>query len=210
MKKMSIQLFAFAVIAFCALLLTACPQAEEAAESAGAAVEAGMDEAAAAAEDAGEMAGEAADAAGEAVEEATSEQRREAAEREQCAHRPEHAVARPVERADQGGRAHPVGESQGARRGVRRSARHADHGEALEAECVDELAHVVRSTTPQISRRCCREASSGTTPPHSRWISTCEAITLERISQDAGPASPSTATAAAVSSHEVSMPSSVV
>ena len=38
-----------------------------------------------------------------------------------------------------------------------------------------------RSTTPQMSRTCWRDASSGTTPPHSRWISTCEATTLERI-----------------------------
>ena len=37
-----------------------------------------------------------------------------------------------------------------------------------------------RSTTPQMSRTCWRDASSGTTPPHSRWMSACDATTFER------------------------------
>ena len=35
------------------------------------------------------------------------------------------------------------------------------------------------STTPQMSRTCWRDASSGTTPPHSRWIAICEATTFD-------------------------------
>ena len=40
-----------------------------------------------------------------------------------------------------------------------------------------------RSTTPQMSRTCCRDASSGTTPPHSRWMATCDATTFDRMRQ---------------------------
>ena len=63
-----------------------------------------------------------------------------------------------------------------------------------------------RSTTPQMSRMCWREASSGTTPPHSRWIGTCEATTFERIAHGRAASPVSSTTAADVSSHEVSMP----
>ena len=63
-----------------------------------------------------------------------------------------------------------------------------------------------RSTTPQMSRTCWREASSGTTPPHSRWISTCDATTFERIAHGRAASPVSSTTAAAVSSQEVSMP----
>ena len=62
------------------------------------------------------------------------------------------------------------------------------------------------STTPQMSRRCWREASSGTTPPHSRWIATWDATTLERICHGRAGSSVSATTAAAVSSHELSIP----
>ena len=37
-----------------------------------------------------------------------------------------------------------------------------------------------RSTTPQMSRMCWRAESSGTMPPHARWMSICDATTLER------------------------------
>ena len=37
------------------------------------------------------------------------------------------------------------------------------------------------STTPQMSRTCWRDASSGTTPPHSRWMSVCEATIEDRM-----------------------------
>ena len=63
------------------------------------------------------------------------------------------------------------------------------------------------STTPQMSRTCWREASSGTTPPHSRWIAACDATTFERIAQGRAASPVSATTAAAVSSHEVSIAS---
>ena len=47
---------------------------------------------------------------------------------------------------------------------------------------------------------CWREASSGTMPPYSACISICDATTLEWIVR------PSSMTAAAVSSQDVSMP----
>ena len=62
-----------------------------------------------------------------------------------------------------------------------------------------------RSTTPQMSRTCCREASSGTTPPQARWISTCDATMLEATAHGRARSPVSVTTAAAVSSHEVSM-----
>src|SRR5687768_14234889 len=65
------------------------------------------------------------------------------------------------------------------------------------------------STTPQMSRTCCREASSGTTPPHSRWISVCDATTFERSSHGRARSPVSLTTAAAVSSHDVSIASTV-
>src|SRR5712664_1001484 len=55
-------------------------------------------------------------------------------------------------------------------------------------------------TTGTICRKCSREASSGTTPPYLRWTSICDATTLDKISR------PSATTAAAVSSHEDSIP----
>src|SRR6266446_3523895 len=55
-------------------------------------------------------------------------------------------------------------------------------------------------TTGTMRRKCSREASSGTTPPYFRWMSICDATTLDRISR------PSATTAAAVSSHEDSIP----
>src|SRR4030095_1789783 len=51
-----------------------------------------------------------------------------------------------------------------------------------------------------------RDASSGTTPPHSRWIGTCEAITFDRMAHGFAASPVSSTTAAEVSSHEVSMP----
>ena len=56
-----------------------------------------------------------------------------------------------------------------------------------------------------MSRTCCRDASSGTTPPHSRWMSACEATTLERIAQGRAASDGLGETAAAVSSQDVSM-----
>src|SRR6267143_413038 len=53
-------------------------------------------------------------------------------------------------------------------------------------------------TTRGSSVMCARDASSGTTPPYSRWTS-CAAAMLERMR-------PSSTTAAPVSSQEVSMP----
>ena len=61
-----------------------------------------------------------------------------------------------------------------------------------------------------MSLTCCRDASSGTTPPHSRWISTCEAMTLDRICHGRAGSSISATTAAAVSSHELSIPSTCI
>src|SRR5713226_7162727 len=55
-------------------------------------------------------------------------------------------------------------------------------------------------TTGTICRKCSRDASSGTTPPYFRCISICDATTLGKISR------PSATTAAAVSSHDDSMP----
>src|SRR5205814_5165560 len=49
-----------------------------------------------------------------------------------------------------------------------------------------------------------REASSGTTPPYGAWSASCEATTLDRIRR------PSVRTAAAVSSHELSIPSTII
>src|SRR3712207_7306558 len=50
-------------------------------------------------------------------------------------------------------------------------------------------------------------SSSGTTPPHSRWIAACDAITFERIAQGRDASPVSSTTAADVSSQEVSIPS---
>src|SRR5258707_7222925 len=63
-----------------------------------------------------------------------------------------------------------------------------------------------RSTTPQMSRICWREASSGTTPPHSRWIGTWEATMLERIAHGVAVSPVSSTTAADVSSQDASIP----
>src|SRR5262245_63804063 len=57
-----------------------------------------------------------------------------------------------------------------------------------------------------MSRVCCRDASSGTTPPHSRWIGTCDAMMLERIAHGFAASPVSSTTAADVSSQDVSMP----
>src|SRR5438270_9197355 len=56
-------------------------------------------------------------------------------------------------------------------------------------------------TTGTTARRCSREASSGTTPPYLPCVSSCDATTDERTP------SPSSTTAAAVSSHELSIAS---
>src|SRR5262245_60012626 len=50
--------------------------------------------------------------------------------------------------------------------------------------------------------RCCRDASSGTTPPNGPWTASCEDTTEAR-------SRPSSRTAAAESSHEVSMPRTI-
>src|SRR5262245_38398255 len=55
-------------------------------------------------------------------------------------------------------------------------------------------------TTSPIFSRCSREASSGTTPPYFLCVAICEAMTFERT------LTPSSMTAAAVSSHELSIP----
>src|SRR5215475_13731823 len=55
-------------------------------------------------------------------------------------------------------------------------------------------------TTSLIFSRCSREASSGTTPPYLLCVAICEAMTFERT------LTPSSMTAAAVSSHELSIP----
>src|SRR5262245_9646855 len=57
---------------------------------------------------------------------------------------------------------------------------------------------------------CWRADSSGTTPPHSRWRSTCEATTLERTRQGRSASPVSSTTAAAVSSQEVSIPRTIM
>src|SRR5262245_34619072 len=58
-----------------------------------------------------------------------------------------------------------------------------------------------RSTTWYTARTWSREASSGTTPPYGRCTSSCPCTQLDAISR------PSRTTAAAISSHELSMPS---
>src|SRR5262245_49980342 len=58
------------------------------------------------------------------------------------------------------------------------------------------------STTGPIARRCARLASSGTTPPNT-WCTSCDRITRLASSGFLSP----TSTAAEVSSHEVSIPS---
>src|SRR5207249_2016518 len=60
------------------------------------------------------------------------------------------------------------------------------------------------STTGTMTSRWRREASSGTTPPYGAWMASCEATTLERRRR------PSASTAAAVSSHELSIPSTTI
>jgi hypothetical protein len=55
-----------------------------------------------------------------------------------------------------------------------------------------------------MSRMCWREASSGTTPPHSVWIAACDATMFDPIVQVPFV---SETTAADVSSHDVSIPS---
>src|ERR1035438_4317175 len=54
--------------------------------------------------------------------------------------------------------------------------------------------------TGTMARRCSREANSGTTPPYLPWVDICEATT------DESTRSPSSTTAAAVSSQDDSMP----
>src|ERR1700682_4311811 len=50
-----------------------------------------------------------------------------------------------------------------------------------------------------MARKCSRDASSGTTPPYFAWVLSCDATTEESTR------SPSSTTAAAVSSHDDSM-----
>src|SRR5688500_12741815 len=61
-----------------------------------------------------------------------------------------------------------------------------------------------------MSRMCWRADNSGTTPPHTRWISTCEATTLERRRHGRSASPVSSTSAAAVSSQEVSMPRTIM
>src|ERR1700683_5014928 len=63
-----------------------------------------------------------------------------------------------------------------------------------------------RSTTPQMSRTCWREAISGTMPPHSRWMAVWDAITFDRSTHGRATSPVVDTTAAAVSSHDVSIP----
>src|ERR1035441_4058028 len=60
--------------------------------------------------------------------------------------------------------------------------------------------HSASRPTGAMARRCSREASSGTTPPYFECVSICDATTEDST------ASPFSTTAAAVSSHEDSMP----
>src|ERR1035437_2801244 len=70
---------------------------------------------------------------------------------------------------------------------------------ARSSSLVPERSRASR-TTGTMARRCSREANSGTTPPYLPWVIICEATMEERT------ASPSSTTAAAVSSQEDSMP----
>src|SRR5687767_10648578 len=71
---------------------------------------------------------------------------------------------------------------------------------------VAPASETARSTTGTMLVRCARDASSGTTPPYTRWTS------WERMTSDfCDTSSPEpSSTAAEVSSHEVSIPSIVV
>ena len=84
-------------------------------------------------------------------------------------------------------------------------ARPLRHGDRVDVVTVAPPVQAQPRMTPQMSRTCCREASSGTTPPHSRWIAACEATTFERICQGRAASPVSATTAAAVSSHDVSI-----
>src|SRR6185437_13365874 len=59
---------------------------------------------------------------------------------------------------------------------------------------------IAARTTGTMARRCSRLASSGTTPPYRACVAICEATTDESVR------APRSTTAAAVSSHELSMP----
>src|SRR6185436_6722764 len=61
------------------------------------------------------------------------------------------------------------------------------------------------STTSVINRMWLRDASSGTTPPYGRWTAICEATMLDSSRGLLRPGTVAT-TAAAVSSHEDSIP----
>jgi len=81
-------------------------------------------------------------------------------------------------------------------------------GDVLKAGQVVAIIEPARSsaarTTGTTLRMCARDASSGTTPPYFAWTSCCEATTSDRTRQ------PSSTTAAAVSSHELSSPSTLI
>src|SRR5262249_8931209 len=66
---------------------------------------------------------------------------------------------------------------------------------------VTPASEAARRITGTMVAMCWREATSGTTPPYAACTSTCEATTSERTLR------PSSTTAAAVSSQEVSIPS---
>ena len=96
------------------------------------------------------------------------------------------------ERLDVAGKMMHGDERQSRRRRGRLRERHADeqrshetgtlrHGNRAESRHALASSASARSTAPQMSRMCWRDASSGTTPPHSRWMATCDATTFERI-----------------------------
>src|SRR5438046_1203673 len=64
----------------------------------------------------------------------------------------------------------------------------------------DPACCMARRTVGTMARRCSRDASSGTTPPYLPCVASCEATTEESTR------SPSSTTAAAVSSQEDSIP----
>src|SRR5437762_9397466 len=65
---------------------------------------------------------------------------------------------------------------------------------------LDPACSIASRTVGTMARRCSRDASSGTTPPYLPCVANCDATTEESAR------SPSSTTAAAVSSHDDSIP----
>ena len=113
-------------------------------------------------------------------------------------HRNDRDPARPGERL-------PKRDADEERADEARTLRHRDGADVVDGQ--RGLQRAPPRTTPQMSRTCCREASSGTTPPHSRWMAACDATTFERMRHGAAASPVSAMTAAAVSSQDVSIAS---